>query len=131
MRPTLLRCRRDANLPRRPAKKILPRNRCVAILRCLRLEHAARVGAYLGRELDALAARLGPQRVVEARGKGLLRGLELTRAAAPIVDACRERGLLIISAGAQVLRFAPPLIIEEEQIDQGLQILEEVLRKLP
>ena len=44
-----------------------------------------------------------------------------------VIDACRERGVLVISAGENVLRLAPPLIISEEEIDHGLAILREVL----
>ena len=62
------------------------------------------------------------------RGRGLLRGLALSGAAAPLIDACRERGVLVISAGADVLRMAPPLIITAEEIDQGLAVLLEVLQ---
>ncbi len=91
------------------------------------LQHAARVGAYLGKKLDELATRLGKERVRESRGAGLLRGLELNQPAGPIVEACREQGVLIISAGADVLRLAPPLIIDEGQIDRGLSVLENVL----
>ena len=91
------------------------------------LQHAAKVGDHLGKRLDDLATRLGDDLVLDARGAGLLRALELNRPVAPIVDECRERGVLIISAGANVIRFAPPLIITEEQIDYGLGVLEEVL----
>jgi len=59
------------------------------------------------------------------RGLGLLLGVELSVPAAPIVAAARERGLLILTAGERVLRFVPPLIIEEREVDTALEILEE------
>jgi acetylornithine/N-succinyldiaminopimelate aminotransferase len=91
------------------------------------IDHAAKVGAYLGDCLDSLAERFGADRIVDSRGVGLLRGLELNQPVAPIVDACRERGVLIISAGPNTLRFAPPLIIQESEIDSGLEVLTDVL----
>ena len=45
--------------------------------------------------------------IKEVRGRGLLIGIELTRAAGPVVDACREAGLLVLTAGEKVLRLAP------------------------
>ena len=95
------------------------------------LEHARDVGHYLGEQLDEMAARLGSGRVVESRGAGLLRGLELTGPAAPIMEACRKKGVLVIAAGANVVRLAPPLIIEKSQIDEGLAILEAALASAP
>ena len=61
------------------------------------------------------------------RGRGLLLGLELDRPAAPVVDACRERGVLVGSAGDNVLRLTPPLTISEADLAHGLRVLEEVL----
>jgi len=61
------------------------------------------------------------------RGRGLLLGLELDRPAAPVVDACRERGVLVGSAGERVLRLTPPLTIRDAELAHGLHVLEEVL----
>ena len=94
------------------------------------LKHAARVGAHLGMRLDELRERIGEDKIIETRGMGLLRGIELDQSPVAVVDACRERGVLVISAAGNTLRFAPPLIITEEQIDQGLAILEEVLAEV-
>ncbi len=93
------------------------------------LAHAREVGRILGEQLDALATRLGPERCVEARGAGLLRALELRDPVAPVIDRCRERGLLVISAGPKVLRLAPPLVIDRAQLDEGIAVLEEALRE--
>jgi acetylornithine/N-succinyldiaminopimelate aminotransferase len=62
-----------------------------------------------------------------ARGRGLLIGVELDRPAGPVVDACRERGVLVGSAGERVLRLTPPLTIPEADLAHGLHVLEEVL----
>jgi acetylornithine/succinyldiaminopimelate/putrescine aminotransferase len=95
------------------------------------LAHAQQMGKLLGERLDAMVARLGPDRIVETRGAGLLRGIELTKPAAEIVSACRERGVLVITAGSQVIRLAPPLIISEAEIDRGTAVLEDVLSETP
>jgi acetylornithine/N-succinyldiaminopimelate aminotransferase len=91
------------------------------------LEHARRVGDFLGRRLAEIAAGAGPGRVVEARGLGMLHALELPGPAAPVVDACRERGVLVIQAGANVVRLAPPLVIREEELEEGLAALASAL----
>jgi 4-aminobutyrate aminotransferase-like enzyme len=57
-------------------------------------------------------------------------GVELDMDGAEIVAQCREKGLLIITSGAgNVLRFVPPLIITEKDVDQAVLILGEVLKK--
>jgi predicted acetylornithine/succinylornithine family transaminase len=75
-----------------------------------------------------LAAGLaGLPGVVETRGAGLLVGAELDRPAGAVVDACRERGLLVGSAGERVLRLTPPLTVETAELDSALAVLAEVL----
>lgn len=91
------------------------------------LDHAKAMGERLGDGLAEIAADAGPERVVEARGRGLLRGLALAKAPGKIVDACRERGVLVISAGGNVLRLAPPLTISADELDHGLRILRDVV----
>jgi acetylornithine/succinyldiaminopimelate/putrescine aminotransferase len=66
--------------------------------------------------------------VVEARGAGLLVGAALDRPAQPVVDAALDAGLVCLTSGPDVLRLAPPLVIEPAHVDQALAILEEVLR---
>jgi acetylornithine/succinyldiaminopimelate/putrescine aminotransferase len=65
--------------------------------------------------------------VVEARGRGLLVGAELDVPAQPVVDAALELGLVTLTSGANVLRLAPPLVIESEHVDRAIEILTEVL----
>jgi acetylornithine/N-succinyldiaminopimelate aminotransferase len=65
--------------------------------------------------------------VVEVRGRGLLIGVELDRAAAAVIDACREHGVLVGSAGEKVLRLTPALTITAAELEQGLSVLTEVL----
>jgi predicted acetylornithine/succinylornithine family transaminase len=69
-----------------------------------------------------------PELVKEIRGRGLQLGLQLTQDPTPIVTAARERGLLIITAGTNTLRFVPSLTITEEEIEEGIKILDEAMR---
>ena len=82
-------------------------------------------GEWLGARLNRLAA--GTPRVREARGRGLMWGLELNEVAAPVVAAARERHLLVLTAGPTVIRIVPPLTITREELERGVTILEEVL----
>ena len=95
---------------------------------------ATAVCAELTDELLASVRALGEKllaaglpHVVEARGRGLLVGYELDVEAQPVVDAALEHGLVALTAGKNVLRLAPPLIVTEQQVDDALAILAEVL----
>lgn len=68
-----------------------------------------------------------PSLITEVRGQGLILGLQLTKDPIPIVTAARERGLLVITCGTNTLRFVPPLTITENEIHQGLEILENAI----
>ena len=89
-------------------------------------ERAARMGRRLMDGLRRLAQ--GPVGIREVRGRGLLIGVELDRPVSPILDACRNAGLLVLSAGENVLRLVPPLIIEEDHCDRALEIVDTALR---
>jgi acetylornithine aminotransferase len=73
----------------------------------------------------ALRSRLGSNpHVKEVRGSGLLVGIQLDVAAGPLVSACIDAGLLVITAGAgDVVRLAPPLVITNEELDRAVDIL--------
>ena len=82
-------------------------------------------GDLLGRLLAALDARRSRER--EVRGRGLMWGIELAEPAGPFVGAARDRHLLVVTAGPNVLRLIPPLIISEAELERGVAILDEVL----
>ena len=86
------------------------------------LEHVARTGAYLERGLRAMASRQPAIKAV--RGAGLMWGLELDRPALAVVDAARERRLLINRTSDTVVRLLPPFVITEREIDEALPLLE-------
>jgi predicted acetylornithine/succinylornithine family transaminase len=65
--------------------------------------------------------------VLEVRGRGLLLAAELDREAAPVVAACLDAGLLVLSAGERVLRLTPPLVVGPDHTDLALDTLREVL----
>jgi len=80
-------------------------------------------GKYLHNSLKSLQEKF---RVIkEVRGLGLMWGLELFKEGAPLVDACRERGLLVNCTQGNVIRLLPPLIVSEPELNRGLMILEE------
>ncbi|HEY6722567.1 MAG TPA: aspartate aminotransferase family protein [Polyangiaceae bacterium] len=91
--------------------------------------HSARVGAYLGERLAALTRYPA---VTGARGQGLLQALELSETvdARTVVTDLREAGVLVTVAGGRALRFSPPLIITQEQVDEGVGIVAEVVGRL-
>jgi LysW-gamma-L-lysine/LysW-L-ornithine aminotransferase len=66
--------------------------------------------------------------VREVRGLGLMLGVELKEKVAPIIAALRDEGLLLINAGATVVRFVPPLVIGEDEIDEAVGLFGRVLR---
>ncbi|HKE19103.1 MAG TPA: acetylornithine transaminase [Kofleriaceae bacterium] len=90
------------------------------------LENVVRVGDHLHSELERVAAS-HPGKCEEPRGRGLLRGLPLRSAAAPVVTACRQRGVLFSVAGANVIRFAPALNVTAAHIDEAVTALDEAL----
>ena len=85
------------------------------------VENCAEVGAYFLKQLEALKERNPIIR--DVRGLGLLIGVELNQPAGDVVAYCRDKGLLILTAGQHTLRFLPPLIITKDHVDQALEIL--------
>jgi acetylornithine/N-succinyldiaminopimelate aminotransferase len=89
-------------------------------------ERAARLGRLLRERLVAAQER-HPGLVREVRGRGLLIGLDLVPPVGDVVTACRERGLLALTAGDNTLRLAPPLVLDEADAEQGAAIVERSL----
>ncbi len=86
---------------------------------------AAALGERLRQGLEILAAKYAVVR--EVRGIGLMLGMELDRPCAPLVRSCLSRGLVVNCTEERVLRFLPPLVVEEAQVDRALSILEQAL----
>lgn len=89
------------------------------------LEHVKKVSAYLEKKLDALAAK--SDAVKERRGKGLMQGLAMNVPVGEVIAKAQEEGLLVISAGGNVLRIVPPLIITEDHVDEMIEKLKKAL----
>ena len=88
--------------------------------------NAQRVGQYLAAKLEELKSR--SKFITQVRGRGLLQAIEFNSDVADnLVMACLERGLLVNRVKPDALRFMPPLIITEKEVDQAAQILREVL----
>lgn len=91
------------------------------------LAHVSQISGYFEEQLERLVEDF--DNVLERRGKGLMQGLVLTSPVADVVNGAMEKGLLVISAGNNVLRMVPPLIITREHVDEMIEILRTVLGK--
>ena len=87
--------------------------------------HVNRVAPYLTKRLDELVNKMDC--VAERRGKGLMQGLALSKPAGEVISRAVAEGLLVIQAEGNVLRFLPPLIVEEKHIDEMIGKLKKAL----
>ena len=94
------------------------------------LEHIRQVGSYFKQQLSSLQEKF-PALISEVRGEGLILGAELSRddIGRDIVNECLSEGIIINCTVGKVLRFIPPLIINEEQVDEVISALAKVLEK--
>ncbi len=84
-------------------------------------------GTWLREGLEGLRVR-HPTQVGELRGKGLLQGFRYTGGEVKdLLDRAREKGILLLRSGADVVRIAPPLIITRGEIEKGILLIEEAL----
>lgn len=90
------------------------------------LENVRRVSTTFTQALESLKDRY-PDLVVKVTGRGLLRGLKLTFDPVVLKDGLLERGLLVGSAGDQVLRLAPPLIVTDEDVLEAVRKIDDAL----
>ncbi len=88
-------------------------------------------GAHFHQRLQDLATRY-PALIHSVRGVGLILGIQLHagHATADFVDAARERGVLMVGAGLNVIRVLPPLIITRGEVDEACAVLERVCAHL-
>lgn len=87
--------------------------------------HVKEIAAYLEEKLDDLVAEMDC--LTARRGKGLIQGLVTTKAPGDVINKALEEGLVIISAGSDVIRMVPPLIIEKEHVDELIIKLKKAL----
>lgn len=88
-------------------------------------EQAAVKGKYFKDSLEKLQSK--HKIIKEVRGLGLMLGVELRFDVLNIILKCADRGVLILDAGKNVLRFLPPIVITKEQIDKSIEVLDAVL----
>jgi acetylornithine aminotransferase len=91
------------------------------------LDQAKRMGDYLGKGLSECKDRHHVVR--DVRGLGLLQGIEVAMEAKTVVADCLKRGILVNATGEHVLRFVPPLIITQREIDRLLDVLTQVFNR--
>lgn len=89
------------------------------------VEHVQQVGTYLEKKLDQLVAE--NEFVETRRGKGLMQGLVLKKPVGEVIQKAMDNGLIAISAGGNVLRLVPPLVIEECHVDEMVEKLKKAL----
>ena len=88
-------------------------------------DHVKKVAPYLEKRLDELVAKY--DFLTERRGMGLMQGVVCEKPVGQIAAKALEAGLIVITAGSNVLRFVPPLIIEEKDVDEMISRLESIL----
>ncbi len=88
-------------------------------------DHAAQVGEYLYEKLEQLM--LEEETITAHRGMGLIQGVECSLPVGTVSAKALEQGLVVITAGSNVLRFVPPLVIEKEHVDEMIEKLKKTL----
>ena len=92
------------------------------------LENVRRTGAYLSERLEELVNKYDI--VKERRGIGLIQGIELSVSPNEVIAKALEKGLILFSAGTNVIRFVPPLVITESDVDEMIEKLGEALSEV-
>ena len=84
--------------------------------------------AEKGKRFQQRVRDLGLSQIREVRGRGLLLAVELKKPATPVIKAMQERGVLVLPAGGTVIRFLPSILIDDAQLDEGVEVLGAALR---
>ena len=90
------------------------------------IENVHQVGAYLTEKLDELVQEY--DFITERRGIGLMQGLVFEKPVGEIITKALDKGLILINAGTNIIRFVPPLVITRENVDEMMEILESCLK---
>ena len=85
------------------------------------ISHVKEISAYLDSKLREVADEFAC--ITERRGTGLMQGLMFDRPVAQVINKAMEKGLILINAGPNIIRFVPPLVIEKEHVDEMIAIL--------
>jgi acetylornithine/N-succinyldiaminopimelate aminotransferase len=92
------------------------------------VEHVNEIAPYLAQKLDGLVEKYDC--LTAHRGMGLMRGLVCTLPVGQVSAKALENGLILITAGSDVLRFVPPLVIEKEHVDEMVEKIEKTIQEL-
>lgn len=90
------------------------------------LQHVCEIAPYLEEQMQKLAEKHA-DKIVQCRGMGLMRGMELSIPAGDVIAQALEAGVVLIGAGIHIIRFVPPLIVEKEHIDRTMEVLDTIL----
>lgn len=91
------------------------------------IDNVQKTGAYLEEKLNGLAEKYD---VIETRrGIGMMQGLVFKVPVGPVINKALEKGLILINAGTDIIRFVPPLVITEKDVDQMIGILTESIEE--
>jgi len=108
---------------------------CAAISKVLDLfeqyniiDNVNSVAPYLEQRLDELVNKY--DFITTRRGAGLMQGLVFDRPVADIIVKAMDKGLILINAGAEIIRFVPPLVITKDDVDQMIDILDACLKEI-
>ncbi len=85
------------------------------------LENVREVAPFLEEKLEALVAKYSC--IQSRRGVGLMQGLVFDCPVGPVINKALEKGLILINAGANIIRFVPPLVISKQNVDEMVEIL--------
>src|SRR6184192_3750557 len=100
-----------------------------ATLRVLADETLHARAQQAGERFQERVRGLGLPQVREVRGRGLMLAVELKRPATPVIKAMQERGVLALPGGGTVIRFLPSILIDDAQLDEGVEVLADAARR--
>ena len=92
------------------------------------IENVREVAPYLEERLEELKSKYAC--ILNRRGAGLMQGLVFDRPVRDIIDNAIKKGLILINAGPEIVRFVPPLVITKENVDEMVLILENCIAEL-
>ena len=92
------------------------------------IENVNAVAPYLEKRLDELKDKY--DFIIDRRGAGLMQGLVFNRPVAEVINMALSKGLILINAGAEIIRFVPPLVITKENVDDMINILDSCLESI-
>lgn len=92
------------------------------------IDNVNQVAPYLEKRLDELKDKY--EFIVDRRGMGFMQGLVFDRPVSEVIGKALEKGLILINAGSDIIRFVPPLVITKENVDDMISILDSCLESL-